>query len=104
MTATLYPTLTAFLEATDKLTEGERPVEQMAMEAFVLNLLVRWQLEDEGKPADFPALVETNKDLVELAKEMTDDERGAVLRQLILWITNGDGWLRDYINRTSELR
>lgn len=107
MTATLYtqyPTLTAFLDATADMAKGERPVKQMTVEAYILSLLVRWQLEDEGAPPDNPALVDTNNDLAELSKEMGDDERGAVMRQLILWITNGDGWLRDYLNRASKLQ
>jgi|APGre2960657468_1045069.scaffolds.fasta_scaffold10271_5 hypothetical protein len=71
----------------------------MAVEAYILALLVRWQLEDEGVTPDTPALVDTMRDLTELNEEMTDDERGAVMRQLIVWITNGDGWLRDYLAR-----
>jgi len=71
----------------------------MTVEAYILALLVRWQLEDEGVAPDTPALVDTMRDLAELNEEMTDDERGAVMRQLIVWITNGDGWLRDYLAR-----
>jgi len=106
LTATTYPTLTAFLDEIAKpdTDRGRLSVAQANTEAFLLGLLVRWQLEDEGAPLDLPALAETNKDLAEINLEMTDDERGAVLRQIIVWITNGDGWLRDYINRTAELR
>lgn len=102
-TYTQYPTLTAFLDATAEMAKGERPTRQMTVEAYILALLVRWQLEDEGTPPDNPALVDTNNDLAELNKEMGDDERGAVMRQLILWITNGDGWLRDYLSRASQV-
>lgn len=101
---TQYQTLGEFLDKTAEMAKGERPVGQMTVEAYILALLVRWQLEDEGTPPDNPALVDTNNDLVELSKEMGDYERGAVMRQLILWISNGDGWLRDYFSRTSELR
>lgn len=103
MTATFYPTLTAFLDATSKMNEGERPTSQMAMEAFILNLLLRWQMEDEGVPPTDPTLIDVNKELGELSVEMTDDERGAVMKQLILWITQGDGWLADYISRTKDI-
>jgi hypothetical protein len=101
MTATLYPTLSEFLDATKSMTEGSRPVSQMAMEAYILNLLVRWQLEDE-QPSDANQLAEVNAELSELRKEMTDDEVGAVMRQLVLWVSNGDGWLADYLARTNE--
>ncbi len=104
MTATHYtqhPTLSAFLDATATNTAEGRPARQMTIEAFLLALLIRWQLEDEGAPPDTPALVDTIRDLAELNKEMGDDERGAVMRQLILWIANGDGWLRDYLSRAS---
>lgn len=99
---TLYPTLTAFLDATKQMTQGKRPASQMSVEAFILALLVRWQLEDEGSAPDNAVLVDTNKDLTELNEEMNDDERGAVMRQLVLWVTHGDGWLSDYIVRLSK--
>ena len=102
MTATYqpYPTLSAFLDATKGMTEGSRPVGQMAVEAYILNLLLRWQLEDDG--SDTKMLAETNQELTELRNEMNDEEIGAAMAQLIVWISNGDGWLADYMTRTNE--
>jgi hypothetical protein len=103
MTATYqpYPTLSAFLDATKDGTGAPRHVSQMAVEAYILNLLLRWQLEDEN--GDAKMLEDTNSELGELRKEMTDDEVGAVMSQFVAWIRNGDGWLADYITRTAPL-
>lgn len=105
MTAT-YPTLTAFLDALGKpeLDEAwkDKPTERLVVETFILNLLTRWQLEDEGAPPTDETLVLTQSELAKLSKEMTDAERVSVLQTLMAWASGGDAWLFDYIDRYTD--
>ena len=102
---TAHASLGAFLDTLGKRDEqdvkwlAETPPETLIVEAFILNLLTRWQLEDEGVPIDNPEFASIQKELSELNKILTDENRGAVISTIVAWAQNGDHWLLSYINR-----
>lgn len=62
-----------------------------AYEGYLLCLFLRWKLEDEDAEQD--ELDKVNADLAVLNEEIGDAGRTQALRQLSLWISNGEGWL-----------
>jgi hypothetical protein len=86
-----YATLDEFMSLVLSITpDGEGYYKLSAYEAFILAILNRWRLEDEGTQDE---LDEVNADLAVLNDELGDAGRLAVMRQFGLWASNGDGWI-----------
>lgn len=86
-----YATLDEFMSLVLSIApDGEGYYKLSAYEAFILAILNRWRLEDEGTQEE---LDEVNADLAVLNDELGDAGRLAVMRQFGLWASNGETWI-----------
>lgn len=97
MTATLtYPTLDDFTAHIDTVNVSDDPEAQGfgLVEAFLLNLLMRWEAEDRGLTSEDSHLKEVNETITAISGMISDEERLSVVTHLVIW-QGQEGWLAE---------